>query len=243
MVKAWSTASENIYLLAETLHWSFISLKGIRQNSIYLFQCFSVKSLTCLRKLQHYLMNQKIPGTVSYGGLSLNLSSNSKFFLFCTGRKPIKLWTFQCSYMFLITREADTLFNSRSLVSSSLHSQYMCCVFQCLEECCVFHCSDWAAITLPLSYQGCLWIQVYAKCQVGWITPSNFGSCISGLETPFCSEHLPLKRAPHPCLPAVLDCCCHFAIAVYAVFKAASEIFARLWHYIYCLMEMYNANI
>ncbi|XP_023800120.1 uncharacterized protein LOC111941255 isoform X2 [Cyanistes caeruleus] len=30
-------------------------------------------------------MNQNLPGTVSYGDLNLNLNSNSKSFLFCTG--------------------------------------------------------------------------------------------------------------------------------------------------------------
>jgi len=52
---------------------------------------------------------------------------------------------------------------------------------------------------------------------------------LSGLETPFCSEHLPSEALfnMHVCL-VVLPCSCHAAIHVFTAFKAASEGFTRL---------------
>lgn len=158
-------------------------------------------------------MNQKIPRTVSYGDLSLNLNGNSKSFLFCTGRKCIKFWTFQWSCVFLITREAHTLFNSRSLVSGSLHSQYRCSVFQCLEECYVFQPSGWGGVLLfPLANKPISELRYMQSVKLDGLLPAVLG-CISGLETSFCSKHLPLRRAQRPCLPycvGLLLSCCQF---------------------------------
>lgn len=171
-----------------------------------------MKSLTYLRQWQQYLINQKTPGTISYGVLSLNLSSNSKSFLFCTGRKLIKFWTFQWSCVFLITREAHILFNSRSSVSSSLHSQYKCSVFLCMEKCYVFCCWDWGGVLLfPLATKPIFELGYIWSVKLDGLLPEVLG-CTSGLETPFCSEHLPLKTTQHPCLPycvGLLLSCCH----------------------------------
>lgn len=65
-------------------------------------------------------------------------------------------------------------------------------------------------ITLPLAIKPLSELRHMQSVKLVGLLPAILG-CISGIDTPFCSEHLTLKRTQHPCLPycigLLLSCC------------------------------------